>query len=83
MFLEKLLQILTFDPAGSSQSSTPLCKYRSRWLLTQRNVPSDVPSDGTLAYTTNDLKQRGTWASQVALVVRNPPAKAGNNETGV
>ena len=79
MFLEKLLQILTFDPAGSSQSSTPLCKYRSRRLLTQRNVPSD----GTLAYTSNDLKQRGTWASQVALVVKNPPANAGNNETGV
>ena len=78
MLLERLLQILTFDAAGSSQSSTLLYKYRSRWLLTQRNVPSD----GTLTYT-NDLERRGTWASQVALVVKNPPAKAGNTETGV
>ena len=78
MLLERLLQILTFDLAGSSQSSALLCKYRSRWLLTQRNVPSDR----TLTYT-NDLERRGTWASQVVLVVKNLPAKAGNTETGV
>ena len=71
MLLERLLQRLAFDPGASSLWRALLCKYRSRWLLAQRNVPSD----GTLAYTTNDLRQTGTWASQVALVVKNRPPK--------
>ena len=60
------------SPRGSKESNT------AKWLNSSNNIKPETSSHVTEQLSWVPLPYRSPWASQVVLVVKNPPANAGD-----